>query len=148
MPCEANAFSKADNFAICNNWKFFESVIDIFCENSYFYKKWSHTMQPNKNDFYDNSFHAVDVWKISLYFSKMHTMMMTSSFEICCWVKFYSHNSILFGNLTHSPLVWCTFWNAIVVAFLTLRYHNSETLFVKKVLQNKAAAEFFFFSFP
>ena len=94
---------------------FDESVIDIFVKIAYFYKKWSHTLQQNKNDFYESSFHVV--WKISLYFSKMHTMMMTSSFEICCWVKFYSHNSILFGNLTHSPLVWCTFWNAILVVF-------------------------------
>ena len=95
---------------------FDESVIDIFVKIAYFYKKWSHTLQQNKNDFYESSFHVV--WKISLYFSKMHTtcMMMTSPFEICCWVKFYSHNSI-FLETWRIPLVWCTFWNAIVVAF-------------------------------
>ena len=50
----------------------------------------------------------------------------------------------IFGNLTHSPRVM-HFLKRYCSRFLTLRYHNSETLFVKKVLQNKAAAEFFFF---
>ena len=52
----------------------------------------------------------------------------------------------IFGNLTHSPYVM-HFLKRNCSRFLTLRYHNLETLFVKKVLQNKAAAEFFFFRF-
>ena len=82
-----------------------------FVNIAYFCKKWSHTLQQKKKVLQE-CFH--DVWKIS--FSKMHTMMMTSSFEICCWVKFYSHNSI-FLETWRIPLMWCTFWNAIVVAF-------------------------------
>ena len=145
LPCEANAFSKADNFAICNNWKFLynvllfdESVTDIFCEYCLFLqemisyiaaKEKSFTRMFSwcmKNKFFQDAHYDDDEFFWNLLLSEV----LQSQFNI-------------FGNLTHSLFVM-HFLKRNCSRFLTLRYHNYFLL--KRCCKIRLLPSFFFVS--